>query len=47
MVQRLEDNRIWHLIARLDLDHELDAERAGAAPARRLSTLRRRLSGGA
>ena len=45
MVQRLEDNRIWHLIARLDLDHELDAERAGAAPGRRLSTLRRRLSG--
>lgn len=45
MVQRLEENRIWHLIARLDLDHELDRERVGPPPGRRLSTLRRRLSG--
>jgi hypothetical protein len=45
MVERLEENRIWHLIARLDLDHELDRARAGTPASRRLSTLRRRLSG--
>jgi hypothetical protein len=45
MVERLEENRIWHLIARLDLDHELDRERASSSKGGGLSALRRRLSG--
>jgi hypothetical protein len=49
ILKRLEENRIWHLIARLDLDHELDEERAkqaedAAGGASRLSALRRRLN---
>jgi hypothetical protein len=56
ILKRLEENRIWHLIARLDLDHELDAERERAQRdgrqatpqpsgfATRLSALRRRLN---
>jgi methyltransferase family protein len=56
ILKRLEENRIWHLIARLDLDHELDEERergrqgeqrSGSQANRmatRFSALRRRLS---
>jgi hypothetical protein len=54
ILKRLEENRIWHLIARLDLDHELDEERGRPAegqgqPARTAATppangLSRRLS---
>jgi hypothetical protein len=49
ILKRLEENRIWHLIARLDLDHDLDEERArtGQPQERRLSALRRRLTSGA
>lgn len=47
MLRRLEENRLMHLIARLDLDAELDGERGRAqlpefALARRISALRQR-----
>lgn len=56
ILKRLEENRIWHLIARLDLDHELDEERERARMEERpedsqagrigtrLAALRRRLN---